>query len=78
MSEHAGSDGGVREEIKSVMVQRGWSQVFLADALGFTEKHVSQMLTGKAGVTLETLGWIAEAAGSHWQLVPNRPAGGPQ
>lgn len=38
----------------------GWTQADLAVRLGFSEKHVSEMFNGHAGLRLSTLWRIAE------------------
>lgn len=42
-------------QIQSELLEQGRSQVLLARELGFTEKHVSQILTGKSNVTVANL-----------------------
>jgi len=39
--------GWLASEIKAGLARKGWSQADLAFAAGLSEKHLSQMLTGK-------------------------------
>lgn len=43
--------------------ENGWSQADLAELVGLTEKHLSQLLTGKAGGTLGTWDALLTAVG---------------
>lgn len=39
------------DTIADVLEERGWTQDELARRLGYTEKHVSQLINGKAAIT---------------------------
>lgn len=42
------------DTISDLLEERGWSQAELADRLGYTKKHVSLLINGKAPVTEDT------------------------
>jgi transcriptional regulator with XRE-family HTH domain len=46
-------------ELTRLRVDRGWSQLKLADALGYTERYIGQMERGIKSPTLRTLADIA-------------------
>jgi transcriptional regulator with XRE-family HTH domain len=46
---------GLQSLIQWELQRQGKTQVQLAGHLGFSQKHVSQMLTGKAGISLANL-----------------------
>jgi transcriptional regulator with XRE-family HTH domain len=48
-------------ELTKLRVDRGWSQLKLADALGYTERYIGQMERGTKSPTLRTLADIAKA-----------------
>jgi transcriptional regulator with XRE-family HTH domain len=51
----------VGAELTKLRVDRGWSQLKLADALGYTERYIGQMERGAKSPTLRTLADIANA-----------------
>jgi transcriptional regulator with XRE-family HTH domain len=51
----------VGAELTKLRVDRGWSQLKLADALGYTERYIGQMERGAKSPTLRTLADIAKA-----------------
>ena len=51
----------VGAELTKLRVNRGWSQLKLADALGYTERYIGQMERGAKSPTLRTLADIAKA-----------------
>lgn len=52
------------ETILDIIEDKGWSQVELSKRLGYTEKHVSQLITGKASITNDTASKLANTLGS--------------
>jgi transcriptional regulator with XRE-family HTH domain len=51
----------VGAELTKLRVDRGWSQLKLADALGYTERYIGQMERGSKSPTLRTLADMAKA-----------------
>jgi transcriptional regulator with XRE-family HTH domain len=51
----------VGAELTKLRVDRGWSQLKLADALGYTERYIGQMERGAKSPTLRTLADLAKA-----------------
>ena len=51
----------VGAELTKLRVDRGWSQLKLADALGYTERYIGQMERGSKSPTLRTLADLAKA-----------------
>jgi len=51
----------VGAELTKLRVDRGWSQLKLADALGYTERYIGQLERGSKSPTLRTLADIANA-----------------
>ena len=51
----------VGTELTKLRVDRGWSQLKLADALGYTERYIGQLERGAKSPTLRTLADIAKA-----------------
>ena len=51
----------VGAELTKLRVDRGWSQLKLADALGYTERYIGQLERGSKSPTLRTLADIAKA-----------------
>lgn len=52
------------DTIADVLEERGWTQAQLARRLGYTEKHVSQFINGKASITEETASRLERVIGS--------------
>lgn len=52
------------ETVQDLLEERDWTQKDLAARLGFTEKHVSQLVTGKAAVTEDTALRLERVLGS--------------
>ncbi len=50
----------VGAELTKLRVDRGWSQLKLADALGYTERYIGQLERGSKSPTLRTLADIAK------------------
>ena len=50
----------VGAELTRLRVDRGWSQLKLADALGYTERYIGQLERGSKSPTLRTLVDIAK------------------
>ena len=51
----------VGAELTKLRIDRGWSQLKLADALGYTERYIGQLERGTKSPTLRTLADIAKA-----------------
>jgi ribosome-binding protein aMBF1 (putative translation factor) len=65
----------LRANVRTVLIQSGLSQAAIARQLGITAKHLSQMLTGRATLTVRWAERIASVCG--WELViTSRPIGG--
>ena len=60
-----------RKMIRDELKRREWSQAMLAHKIGVTEKHMSQMLTGKADGSLEHWVHMAAVLGMEWHLRPS-------
>lgn len=54
--------------IAARLVELGWSQADLARELGLTQKHVSQIMTGKATGSPRLLDLIAWGLGCRWRV----------
>lgn len=52
------------DTIADVLEERGWTQAELARRLGYTEKHVSQLINGKAAITEDTASRLERVLGS--------------
>jgi addiction module HigA family antidote len=52
------------DTIADVLEERGWTQAELARRLGYTEKHVSQLISGKAAITEDTASRLERVLGS--------------
>ena len=52
------------DTISDILEERGWTQVELADRLGYTPKHVSQLINGKATITDDTAVRLERVLGS--------------
>lgn len=52
------------ESILDIIEERGWSQSELAQRLGYTEKHVSQLLNGKVPLTMDAAVRLERVLGS--------------
>ena len=62
------------DTIADLLEERDWTQTQLAERLGFTEKHVSQMINGKASIGEETAVKLANVLGSTAEFWLNREA----
>jgi transcriptional regulator with XRE-family HTH domain len=51
----------VGAELTKLRVDRGWTQLKLADALGYTERYIGQLERGSKSPTLRTLADMAKA-----------------
>lgn len=52
------------ESILDLAEERGWTQAELAQRLGYSEKHISQLINGKAAVTLDAAQRLERVLGS--------------
>jgi len=52
------------DTIADVLEERGWTQAELARRLGYTEKHVSRLINGKAVITEDTASRLECVLGS--------------
>jgi transcriptional regulator with XRE-family HTH domain len=52
-----------RGNVESRLLKKGWGRADLAEAMGVTPSHVTQVLGGHRGVGLETIDKIADALG---------------
>ncbi len=52
------------DTVADVLEERGWTQAALARRLGYTEKHVSQLINGRAPITDETAFRLERVIGS--------------
>ncbi len=52
------------DTILDLIEERGWTQAELADRLGYSPKHVSQLVNGKAGLTTEAAVRLTRVLGS--------------
>lgn len=59
--------------IRQVLKDEAVSQAWLADYLGVSEKHLSQMLTGKANGSVYLWVEMATALGYSWTLTKSVP-----
>jgi HTH-type transcriptional regulator / antitoxin HigA len=62
------------ETIADLIAERGWSQVELAKRLGYSTKHISLLINGKAPLTEETALKLENALGSSASFWLNREA----
>ena len=52
------------DTILDIAEERGWSQVELAQRLGYTEKHVSQLINGKVALSVDAALRLERVLGS--------------
>ena len=52
------------DTILDIAEERGWSQVELAQRLGYTEKHVSQLINGKVPLSVDAALRLERVLGS--------------
>ncbi len=62
------------DTIADLLEERDWTQAQLADRLGYTTKHVSQLINGKAPITEETAIKLERVLGSTTRFWLNREA----
>jgi HTH-type transcriptional regulator/antitoxin HigA len=62
------------DTIADLLEERDWTQAQLAERLGYTTKHVSQLINGKAPVTEETALKLERVLGSNAAFWLNREA----
>lgn len=55
--------GSLGDQITRMRIRRGWSQIKLADVLGYDERYIRQLEQGSKSPTLRTLINIADAFG---------------
>lgn len=60
------------DTIRDLMAERNWSQVELAHCLGFSLKHLNQLVKGKAPITKDTALRLERALGSTANFWLNR------
>lgn len=60
------------DNVRRLMDSRGWKQTALADRAGISQKAVSNILSAKSNVTLDTLDRLAAVFGvsGHWLCIP--------
>ena len=57
------------ETILDILEERGWSQSELAERIGYTRKHIDQLIQGNASLTEETalnLERVLESTAGFW------------
>jgi HTH-type transcriptional regulator/antitoxin HigA len=52
------------DSIRDAAEERGWTQAELAQRLGYSEKHISQLINGKVPLTQDTATRLAHVIGS--------------
>lgn len=52
------------ESVLDLAEERGWTQVELALRLGYSEKHISQLINGKAPITVDAEQRLERVLGS--------------
>lgn len=62
------------DTIRDAAEERGWTQAELAQRLGYSEKHVSQLINGKVPVTTDTAQRLQRVLGSTVQFWLTREA----
>ena len=62
------------DTIADLIEERDWTQVQLSERLGYTKKHVSQLINGKAPITEETALKLVKVLGSTEKFWLNREA----
>ena len=62
------------ETILEVLEERGWSQADLAERMGYTRKHINQLIKGAAGITEEAALKLERVLGSTAGFWLNREA----
>lgn len=62
------------DTILDVIEERGWSQVELAERLGYTEKFISQLINGKVALTVDAAVRLERVLGSTLDFWLNREA----
>jgi len=62
------------DTIADLIEERDWTQVQLSERLGYTEKHVSQLINGKAPITEETALKLTKVLGGTEKFWLNREA----
>jgi len=62
------SERQVREAIRSALDASGMTQVEFAARVGISEKHMSQVLTGKAGLPLDLADRLLNALGRRMKV----------
>lgn len=64
----ADTQDALRAEVRAALAARGISQASAARQLGLTQKHVSQMLTGRATLTIAWADRILALCGLRLQI----------
>lgn len=62
------------DTILDLIEERGWTQIELADRLGYTEKHVSLLINGKVALTVDAALRLERVLGSSLDFWLNREA----
>jgi transcriptional regulator with XRE-family HTH domain len=63
MGERSAAEDALRALVRGAIQGAGLKQKFIAERLGVSEKHLSQMLTGRAVLTLDWAERILALAG---------------
>lgn len=64
-----------RALVRAALRNQGRAHIMAARDLGISEKHLSQMLTGRADGSLRLWVALADLLGMEWQLVPRGEQG---
>jgi transcriptional regulator with XRE-family HTH domain len=67
----------LRAQVRTALRAAGISQHAAADRLGLSEKHLSQMLTGKVRLSLEWAEQLLGLCGQSLTIRPGAPSAGP-
>lgn len=68
------AEGSLREQVRAALTAVGISQAAVARELGLSTKHLSQMLTGRAPLSLEWAERIVALCGMRVEVVVLRGA----
>lgn len=63
------AEDSLREQVRAALTAAGISQAFVARELGVSTKHLSQMLTGRAPLSLEWAERILDMCGMRVEVV---------
>ena len=62
------------DTVADLLDEQGWSQAEFAERVGYTPKHVNQLIRGKAGITEDTAVRLERVLGSSAQFWLSREA----